>query len=192
MKFIHIFTIFLITLSVVTKVSGDVINVESCGLSTGSKIHIFILKLLGKYELFGETETHNCNNIQNTSNCNLKTKISPETTTETITTTTTTEASTTTSTKKRGRRKTTTTVSTTTDLPFVVAENRLRFDGRKLISERVKVSESENNYYLAMIKAGRINYLPHGYHKMYTTTRKTTTTERILTDSDYYDDYDEH
>ncbi|CAG9812033.1 unnamed protein product [Chironomus riparius] len=127
---------------------------------------------MGKYELFPETTT---------------TESQTSTTTTTISTTTST-----TTTRKSRRTKTTTTVSTTTDFPFVIARNSMQFiPGRGLVNERVKISDWENDKYLWMLKEGRIRVLPPGLFEMYTTTKKTTTTPRTLTESDYYSDSEE-
>ncbi|KAL7015333.1 hypothetical protein ACKWTF_016404 [Chironomus riparius] len=145
-------------------------QIEARKLSINSKIHIFLLKLMGKYELL-TTE--------------------PEINSTTTLPTTTTQPTTTTTRKPR-KTKTTTTItplSTTTDLPYVVAENRMRFvPGRGLVNERVPVVDWENKMYLSWIKQGKIDELPIGLYKLYTTTMRTTTTPRILTDSDYYSD----
>ncbi|KAL7015334.1 hypothetical protein ACKWTF_016405 [Chironomus riparius] len=165
-----LFYLILLLLTFINTRRCENLQDDAIKLSISSRIHMFLLKLMGKYELFPETTT-------------------TESQTSTTATTTTTISATTT--RKPRRTKTTTTVSTT-DFPFVIARNSMQFiPGRGLVNERVKVSDWENDKYLWMLKEGRIRVLPPGLFEMYTTTKKTTTTPRILTDSDYYSDSEE-
>ena len=121
-----------------------------------------------------------------------KYELIPETTTTERQTTTTTKLTTTqpttTSTRKPRRTKTTTTttipaVNATTDIPYVIAEEKMSFiPGRDYVIERVPVVDWENKMYLSWIRQGRLDELPFGLYKLYTST------PRILTDSDYYSD----
>lgn len=184
MNFIQLFSVIFLILPSIYEVICDNVNVNSTNLSTSSKIHVFLLKMLGKYELFAENEPKNCVNSTRVFNCtsNVETT-SVGTTRARETTATTTEALPTTSTKKRGSRKTTKATSATTDLPFVIGEIKVRLDGGKIISELVKVKDYENKLILGLLRTGKISDLLIGYFKLY-----TSTTERVLTDSDYYDD----
>lgn len=140
-------------------------------LTFTSKIHIFMLKMMGKHDLIDTINSAETSDPENT----------------TATSSTTTGLPTTT-TKKLRKTKSTTTVSTTTELPWVYAETRIISVPKGLRNVLMPIEAGMNRHYQKWFKEGRSSMIPVGYHTTYTPKRVKATTPKVLTDSDYYED----